>query len=63
MGELVECHSGFTYADKPVALTWEGRRLEIVADPGRMAQPGEAAFPGPHQQRTGIRAVIQRSDQ
>jgi len=28
MAELVECHSGFTYADKPVALTWEGRRLE-----------------------------------
>ncbi|MGA2489667.1 MAG: hypothetical protein ABSF99_05705 [Anaerolineales bacterium] len=30
MGELVECHSGFTYADRPVALTWEGQRLEIV---------------------------------
>ena len=30
MGELVECHSGFTYADTPVALTWEGQRLEIV---------------------------------
>jgi hypothetical protein len=29
MGDLVECHSGFTYPDKPVALTWEGRRLEI----------------------------------
>jgi hypothetical protein len=30
MGEIVECHSGFSYADRPVALTWEGRRLEIV---------------------------------
>ncbi len=30
MGEVVECHSGFTYADKPIALTWEGRRLEIA---------------------------------
>jgi putative sterol carrier protein len=30
MGNLVECHSGFTYADRPVALTWEGQRLEIV---------------------------------
>jgi len=29
MSELVECHSGFAYADRPVALTWEGRRLEI----------------------------------
>jgi hypothetical protein len=30
MSELVECHSGFTYADRPVALTWERRRLEIT---------------------------------
>ena len=30
MAELVECHSGFTYADRPVALTWEGQRLEII---------------------------------
>ena len=29
--ELVECHSGFAYAERPVALTWEGRRLEIEA--------------------------------
>ena len=30
MSEFVECHSGFTYADRPVALTWEGQRLEIL---------------------------------
>jgi intein/homing endonuclease len=30
MNELVECHSGFTYADRPVALAWEDQRLEIV---------------------------------
>ena len=30
MGELVECHSGFSYADRPVALTWQGQRLEII---------------------------------
>jgi hypothetical protein len=30
MSDLVECHSGFTYADRPVALIWEGRRLEIL---------------------------------
>jgi hypothetical protein len=29
MSELVECHSGFTYADRPSALTWEGQRLKI----------------------------------
>jgi hypothetical protein len=30
MGQIVECHSGFTYADRPLALTWEGQHLEIV---------------------------------
>ena len=34
MTELVECHSGFSYAEKPVALTWEGQRLEVQPDPG-----------------------------
>jgi len=29
MKELVECHSGFTYAEKPSAITWQGRRLEV----------------------------------
>jgi hypothetical protein len=26
---LVECHSGYTYAERPVALRWQGQRLEI----------------------------------
>ena len=30
MSEPVECSSGFTYADRPVALTWQRQRLEIV---------------------------------
>ena len=30
MGELVECRSGFTYAEKPVALIWESQRMEII---------------------------------
>jgi len=29
MPELVECHSGFAYAEKPVALTWQGTRREV----------------------------------
>jgi hypothetical protein len=29
MIELVECLSDHTYAMRPIALTWEGRRLEI----------------------------------
>jgi hypothetical protein len=38
--EIVECHSGYAYAEKPVALTWEGKRLviqEILAQ-GRTPQ-------------------------
>ncbi len=30
MNALVECHSGFQYADKPRAFLWEGQRLEVV---------------------------------
>ncbi len=26
---LVECHSGFTYAERPTALYWQGQRLEV----------------------------------
>ncbi len=44
MGELVECHSGFTYADRPVALTWEGRRLEIVRILAEWRTPEENHF-------------------
>jgi hypothetical protein len=28
--EQVECHSGTTYGERPVALYWEGERLLIV---------------------------------
>ena len=31
MSNSVECHSGFAYPEKPVALTWQGQRLEITA--------------------------------
>jgi hypothetical protein len=27
--DVVECHSGFSYAEKPVALTWNDQRLEV----------------------------------
>jgi hypothetical protein len=30
-GSIVECHSGFAYAERPVALTWQGKRLGIAA--------------------------------
>ena len=44
MGELVECHSGSTYADEPIALTWEGQRLEIVAISARWRSPQARHF-------------------
>ena len=30
MPEIVECHSGYEYAERPVALWWEGARLEVA---------------------------------
>ena len=44
MGELVECHSGFTYADKPVALSWENRRLEITGITAQWRSPQGCHF-------------------
>jgi len=31
MTNLIECHSGYTYADHPIALHWQGERLEVAA--------------------------------
>lgn len=28
--DIVECHSGFAYADKPLAFTWQGQRLQVA---------------------------------
>ena len=40
MTEIVECHSGYTYAERPVALTWQGQRLIIaeILSQGRTPQ-------------------------
>jgi hypothetical protein len=27
---MVECHSGYEYADRPTAFVWEGERKEII---------------------------------
>jgi len=29
MSAMVECHSDYTYPERPTALTWEGQRLEV----------------------------------
>jgi hypothetical protein len=44
MSDLVECHSDYTYAEKPVALTWEGQRLEIAAILAQWRTPEEKCF-------------------
>jgi hypothetical protein len=44
MGDLVECLSGFTYAERPLALTWEGRRLEITQILAEWRTPDENHF-------------------
>jgi len=40
----VECHSGFEYAERPVALHWEGERLEITAIESQWRIPGGKGF-------------------
>ena len=40
MADTVECHSGYTYAEKPTALTWQGRHFTIkeILTQGRTPQ-------------------------
>jgi hypothetical protein len=42
--ELVECHSGYAYAERPVALRWEDERLEISEILDRWRIPGVLCF-------------------
>jgi hypothetical protein len=44
MGALVECHSEYAYAERPIGLTWEGRRLEIVKILAEWRTPDEKHF-------------------
>ena len=30
MTELVECHAGYTYAERPTALLWGDKRLSVI---------------------------------
>ncbi len=40
----VECLSDSIYAERPIALTWEGRRLEITEILARWRTPRERCF-------------------
>jgi hypothetical protein len=44
MNDIVECHSDFEYAEKPVALTWKDQRLEISEIVERWRIPGAKCF-------------------
>ncbi len=44
MSDPVECHSGYEYAERPVALHWEGERLEITAIEAEWRIPGGHCF-------------------
>ena len=40
----VECYSGARYAERPVALTWQGERLAIEEIERQWREPGGPAF-------------------
>lgn len=41
---MVECRSDSEYAERPLALTWEGQRLEVAEILTRWRAPGEKGF-------------------
>jgi hypothetical protein len=44
MGQIVECHSDYAYAEKPVALEWEGQRQAIIQILAEWRTPGGKHF-------------------
>lgn len=42
--DLVECRSDSIYAERPLSLVWEGRRLEIAEILVRWRGPAERGF-------------------
>ena len=44
MSEIVECHSDYEYAERPIALTWKNQRLEIAEIIERWRIPGARCF-------------------
>jgi len=41
---IVECHSEYTYAERPIAVRWEGHRLAIEAIESQWRVPGGQGF-------------------
>ena len=44
MNDTVECRSGTGYAERPLALTWEGQRLEIEQVLSEWRTPAAKSF-------------------
>ena len=44
LGPEVECYSGNAYAERPIALHWEGQRVEINDIQERWRAPGRLCF-------------------
>ncbi len=44
VNDLVECYSGSEYAERPVALRWEGQRLAVEEVEERWRIPGGKCF-------------------
>lgn len=44
MVDLVECYSGQEYAERPLALHWQGERLPIIEILTRWRTPHEKTF-------------------
>jgi hypothetical protein len=42
--ETVECHSSSAYDERPIALTWEGQRLDIIEILADWRTPDEHRF-------------------
>ena len=42
--DLVECHSGSSYGERPVAFQWEGERLEVAEVEASWRIPGGRRF-------------------
>lgn len=40
----VECHSGYTYAQRPAAILWEGERLPVKEVEAEWRFPGGKRF-------------------
>ena len=44
VNDPVECHSGYEYAERPIALHWQGERLEIASIEAEWRIPGGKRF-------------------